>query len=286
MRDDFEQPVSAEAPFRRIGGDTGRGLLLLCDHAENTVPAPYGSLGLPPAEMRRHIAYDIGAAALAEGLSARLGVPALLSRFSRLLIDPNRGLDDPTLVMRVSDGTVVPDNATIDDGEIAARIARYYRPYHAAIAAELDAVLAAGIVPVILSIHSFTEVMKGVPRPWHVTVLWDRDPRLPRPLLRRLAREKGLVVGNNEPYLGGLKGDTLYQHGTERGLAHALIEVRQDLIRDAAGQVAWADRLARVIDDVLAERGVMREARRIVYHGSFNDDPDLVHRRPSASAAE
>lgn len=260
-----------ERPFVRLAGDAAMGWLVLCDHASNALPPGYGTLGLAPEQLTRHIAYDIGAASVAEGLAKRLGAPAVLSGYSRLLIDPNRGTDDPTLVMRLSDGAVVPGNADVDAAEISRRVARYYAPYHTAIDAAIDEAIAAGQPPALVSVHSFTHSWKGVLRPWHVTVLWDRDPRLALPVLETLGREPGLVVGENEPYSGKLKGDCLYRHGTHRGLAHVLIEIRQDLIRDTAGQEEWASRLARVLETVKAREDVAATLNVIDYHGSHTD---------------
>jgi len=245
-----EDPAAASEALETLAGDPAGGLLLLCDHASNHLPEEYGSLGLPPDQLERHIAYDIGAAALTRGLSERFGVPAVLSRFSRLLIDPNRGLDDPTLVMRLSDGAVVPGNARIDAAERQRRVERYYAPYDAAIGRHIDRALETGHVPAILSIHSFTPIWRGYPRPWHAGVLWDADPRLAVPLIEGLAAAGDIVVGDNEPYHGALKGDTLYRHATRRGLAHALLEVRQDLIADEAGVRDWVDRIATVLSSL------------------------------------
>ncbi len=228
-------------------GADASGLLLLCDHARNHVPPEYGSLGLAAAQFERHIAYDIGARDLTLGLAKRLRAPALLTCHSRLLIDPNRGLDDPTLIMKLSDGAVVPGNAAVDEAERERRIALFWRPYHDAITQTLDAMVARGLLPVIVSIHSFTPIWKGVSRPWHVGLLWDRDDRLVRPMLEALSAMPGLVVGDNEPYHGALEGDTMSMHGTKRGIPHVLIEVRQDLIADAAGVEAWVERLAGVM---------------------------------------
>jgi predicted N-formylglutamate amidohydrolase len=228
---------------------TGAGpYLVLCDHASNALPPRYGTLGLPSSELDRHIAYDIGAAGVTRALCRRLGCAGLLSRWSRLLIDLNRGLDDPTLVMRLSDGAVIPGNRHVDAAERQRRIDLAYVPYHRAITATIDAHLTVGVTPALVSIHSFTPVWRGVPRPWHVGVLWDGDQRLARPLIERLRADPGLVVGDNEPYSGQFVGDTMWRHGTSRGLAHALIEVRQDLIADACGQEAWAERLAAVLN--------------------------------------
>ncbi|KZM50614.1 N-formylglutamate amidohydrolase [Labrenzia sp. OB1] len=244
--------VAEEAfqPTEYIDGDPGSGILLLCDHACNAVPSAYGNLGVPPEQFERHIGYDIGARAVTLELARRLGAPACLTTFSRLLIDPNRGDDDPTLVMRLSDGAVVPGNARVDAQERSRRIERFHRPYHLLIDRTLDAMLEKAAPPVIFSIHSFTPVWRGVPRPWHVTVLWDSDPRAVEPLLEGLRAQDGLIVGDNEPYDGALKNDTMYQHATLRGLSQALLELRQDLIADAAGAREWADRLEPVMRDI------------------------------------
>lgn len=222
-------------------------------------------LGLKSEDLHRHIAFDLGAEGVAAALAKMLGAPAVLSRFSRLLIDPNRGLDDPTLIMQVADGLVIPGNVGLSAEEIEARLDRFYRPYHAAIDRAVEAGIAAGKPPVILSVHSFTQAWKGVLRPWSAAVLWDKDPRLPLPLLKALHTIPGAEIGDNEPYTGQLKGDTLYRHATLRGLAHALVEVRQDLILAEEGQAEWGAHLARVLTDVLrAAPGL----HRIEHHGS------------------
>src|SRR6185312_9040914 len=255
-------------PYRSIDGDASTGLLILCDHADNSIPPGYGTLGLRAEDLHRHIAYDLGAAQVAEHLAKALGAPAILSSFSRLLIDPNRGLDDPTLIMQISDGLVVPGNAALDEAAIAARVARYYTPYHQAIERAIDAGIAAGKPPVVVSVHSFTQAWKGVPRPWSVGVLWDKDPRLALPLLEGFRAIPGIVVGDNAPYTGQLKGDTLYRHGTGRGLAHALIEVRQDLILGPEGQAEWATRFTDVLRKVVRLGGPLHA---IEIHGSYTD---------------
>ncbi len=235
-----------------IAGDPGAGLVLVCDHARNDIPDEYDNLGLPPGELERHIAFDIGVEGVTRGLAHRLGVPAVLAGFSRLLIDPNRGLDDPTLIMRLSDGAVVPGNAAIDEGERHRRVERYFRPYDEAVGQMIARSVASGRAPAILSVHSFTPVWKGVPRPWDIGVLWVEDNRFAAPLLAALAQDPQLVVGDNEPYSGGLAGDTMDRHATAKGLPDALIEIRQDLIADQAGIDEWVDRLAGLLPPVLA----------------------------------
>jgi predicted N-formylglutamate amidohydrolase len=179
----------------------------------------------------------------------------VLGRWSRLLIDLNRGPDDPTIVMRLSDGAIIPGNAAADEGEFQSRIARYHAPYHAAVSELIDSALDAGVSPTLVSMHSFTPAWRSVPRPWHVGVLWDRDPRLAKPLLAAFEAEGDLVVGDNEPYHGALEGDTMWTHGTMRNLPHALIEVRQDLIGDAAGVERMASIVERALRRALAEMG-------------------------------
>jgi predicted N-formylglutamate amidohydrolase len=240
-------PSPAES-YARIPGDLKRGIILIADHATNAIPAEYGLLGLGPEQLQRHIAYDIGVEAVTRGLAAKLDCPALVASYSRLLIDPNRGADDPTLIMRISDGAVIPGNARIDEAERERRLARFHRPYHDAIAAEIDACLAQGINPLLVSIHSFTPNWKGISRPWDVGVLWDRDSDFAAHLLAALRAERGLCVGDNEPYSGALEGDTLYTHGTRRGLRHGLIEIRQDLIARQTGVDEWISRLAPILE--------------------------------------
>ncbi len=265
------QDAYTKDAYTKIEGALEKGLILVCDHACNVLPEGYGTLGLPAPELERHIAYDIGVAGVTKRLSAQLGVPAILSSYSRLLIDLNRSLDDPTLIMQLSDGAIVPGNANIKDREVETRIAKYYAPYHAAIDALINQALGTGQSPVLLSIHSFTENWKGVPRPWHATVLWDKDPRLPVPLIKALKRNSKLVIGENVPYTGELKGDCMYEHGTRRGLAHALIEIRQDLIRDEKGQEEWANRLAGIFDELMTTPELKDSLRQVQYYGSHTD---------------
>jgi len=252
--------------FTVLPGSIGSGALIMCDHACNAFPPGYGTLGLPDAELERHIAYDIGALAVTRHLAEALGAPAIHTHYSRLLIDPNRGVDDPTLVMRLSDGAIIPGNRHLSHDERARRVTRFHHPYHARIDELIDLSLAAGVSPVLVSIHSFTDNWKGVPRPWHVSVLWDKDPRFAVPLLQGLSAEGDLIVGDNEPYHGALEGDCMWRHGTMRGLPHAIIEVRQDLITDAAGQDAWGARLSRVIADILAREDLRADLRQVRHY--------------------
>lgn len=239
-------------PVEFVAGSDDADLLFLCDHASNALPAAYGTLGLPAAQLERHIGYDIGAAHLTRRLAQTFGAPALLTTFSRLLIDPNRSAEDPTLVMRISDGAIVPGNARIDAGEIDLRRTLYWQPYRDAIGAAIDRMSANGSTPAVVSVHTFTDNWKGIARPWEIGVLWDTDPRFAVPLIDGL-RDAGFSVGDNQPYDGALEGDTLDESVTRLGIAGLILEVRQDLVVTETGAHAIADRLAAVLGPVAAQ---------------------------------
>lgn len=247
----FYKPGTMDAPFTVIPAmpEKRSPLLFLCDHASNKVPAPYGDLGLPPTLFHTHIAYDIGAAEVATALAKAYGAAAILGGISRLLIDLNRGPDDPTLVMKLSDGSIIAGNRDADGEEVAKRLKQFHAPYHAAIGEQMARI---GKDAILISIHSFTPSWKKVPRPWQVGVLYGRDQRLALPLMKHLA-EAGFTVGDNEPYTGALEGDTLDTHGTKTGHANVLIEIRQDFLGDADRARAFAQRLKPVLDASLAE---------------------------------
>ena len=235
-------------------GINPRALLFVCDHASRVLPVQHGDLGMNPDLLITHIASDIGAAEVTRALAAHFAAPAVLARWSRLLIDLNRGEDDPTLVMKLSDGSIVPGNRNADAAEVASRVARFHAPYHARIASEISRLMAHGTIPILISMHSFTPAWKGRARPWEVGVLWDRDGRLAKPLMAQLAKA-GFVVGDNEPYSGELENDCMYRHGTMNGLPHVLIEIRQDLISNEASARAFAARLVPVIEAALIDMG-------------------------------
>ncbi len=243
-----------DLPYKIEGADRPGRWLVGCDHASNNVPdwVHGGDLGLPPEDMERHIAYDIGAAGVTRHLAKLLDSPAILSTFSRLVVDPNRGEDDPTIMMRLYDGTIIPGNRNADDAERQERIRRLYRPYHAAyanLASKMDK-------PVICAVHSFTPRLRGRhPRPWEVGVLYADDARFAVPFLQA-CRAQGWCVGDNEPYAGHLPGDAVDRHGLQHGRPNVLIELRHDLIADEAGQKLWAGNLAPILSDVLAETGL------------------------------
>ena len=237
--------------YQITGADRPGRWLVTCDHASNHVPGWVGGgdLGIGAADMARHIAWDVGAAGLARALGAALNSPVIESKFSRLVIDANRGEDDPTLLMRLYDGTIIAANRHAGAEELEQRMARLYRPYHAALASlamrQPDTVICA--------VHSFTPCLKGrAPRPWAVGVLYSHlDERLSRPLIRLLQAEGDMCVGDNEPYSGHLPGDAIDRHALQHGRLNALIELRNDLIGDAAGQQHWANRLAPILEKTL-----------------------------------
>jgi predicted N-formylglutamate amidohydrolase len=263
--------------FEVVRGAAATPILILCDHATNLLPPEYGTLGLDDTQLSRHIAYDIGALAVARELGRQLKATVISTCFSRLLVDPNRGEDDPTLIMQLSDGAIVPGNTVLSPAERKKRIRAFYNPYHSAITGEIDAMAARGLVPCAVSIHSFTEAWRGVPRKWHAAILQDNDPRLAVPLLRELRTRTGLEIGDNEPYSGQMRNDTIYKHATLRGLPNVILEIRQDLIRDAKGQQEWSELLAECLTAIFADPAHSGPLSRVDYCGSKTDIE--VHRR-------
>jgi predicted N-formylglutamate amidohydrolase len=239
-----------------------RPAVVVCDHASNAIPARLGRLGLDDRALARHIAWDIGAGALANALARRLGLPCVLAGYSRLVIDCNREPFSEASVLSYSDGDIVPGNIERTPVDHALRVDEIFEPYHAAIDAEL---LASGSnAPVLIAVHSFTPSMNGFDRPWHCGVLWDHDSRLAAPLLAALRADAELVVGDNQPYSGRDPSDyTVSRHAKARGWPHVCIEVRQDLLADAAGVERWAERLGCALAPLLDDRTLYapREAR-------------------------
>ena len=239
-------------PFEVVNPDGRAPALVICDHASRCIPPEYGNLGVSEEEIARHIGWDIGAGDVARELARLLDAPAVLCGTSRLVIDCNRLLDDPSSIPEVSDGTPVPGNLGLAPAERERRAERFFRPYHDEIERRLDGF---SEPPALISVHSFTPVMAGVARPWHVGLLYDEDDRLARPLIAALRRERGLVVGDNEPYSGRHPmGYALGVYGNGRGLRPAVFEVRQDLIGEFGAARAWARRLADALRPLLNAR--------------------------------
>jgi len=234
--------------FRLIGDTAPGGILIESDHASARVPDDI-DLGIDPALLNEHIAIDIGVAAIAELLVQRPGYAAFLGNVSRLVCDFNRDEHGPAVAPIASDGHAIPGNA-LDHAGHEARLARFYRPYHAAFADVIDRMRPA----LILSLHSFTPRLASRPeeaRPWHIGVLYNRDRRGAALALDWLAREPGLVVGDQQPYSGELLNATMDRHAEARGQLYVGVELRQDLVGDAAGQLQWADRLERLTRHVV-----------------------------------
>ena len=242
LEPDESDPVTLE----NESGDSV--FFLTCEHAGRAFPRRLGRLGLPEAETLRHIAWDIGIGAVGRELSRLLSAAVILQTYSRLVIDCNRDPKVPSSIPEISEDTKIPGNHGLAEAERAARADAIFRPYHNTIAAALDRRAAADRASALVALHSFTPVFKGVPRPWHVAVLFNRDPRLAHALAELLRAEGDLVVGENEPYqVSDLTDYTVPVHGERRGLPHVEIEIRQDLITDPAGQRDWAERLARLL---------------------------------------
>jgi predicted N-formylglutamate amidohydrolase len=240
-------------PFEIHNEAGARRCLLICDHASAAIPAALGDLGLDAGQRRRHIAWDIGIAEVTRRLAGRLDAPAVLSGYSRLVIDCNRRLDDPTSIAQESDDVPVPGNRGLDGAGRAARAAACFWPYHQAITAQIARMRAAGHPPALISLHSFTPVMQGFERPWHIGVLWNKDGRLAKPILEWLGRDPAICVGDNKPYDGRAgRGYGVTMHGEQEGLPHVLLELRQDLIDTHHGAEAWAALLGRLFEDLLA----------------------------------
>jgi predicted N-formylglutamate amidohydrolase len=251
------------APFEIVNGGGKAPIILFADHAGLAFPKLLGPLGLKQEALGLHIAWDIGIADLARKLAPVLDAPAILGCYSRLVIDNNRRLSDPTSIPQESDRVPVPGNRGLTPQDRDMRAAAIFAPYHAALDGLIQAKREQGQTPWMVSLHSFTPVMNGFVRPWHVGVLWHRDPTLPVPLMARLAKEPDLCVGDNEPYSGRDEhGYSIIAHGEKPGLPHVLFEIRQDLISDPAGVARWTDILARALSDVfsdLAARAPERE---------------------------
>ncbi len=214
--------------------------LLICDHASNRVPASLNGLGVPQAELERHIGWDIGALDVARRMAAAMRTRLIHQAYSRLVIDCNRPPHVEQAFPLRSDGTDIPGNAAMDRIGAAARVAEIFHPYHAAIAAELDS--RADRPTVLLSMHSYTPKHGDFPepRPWPVSLLFNRDNRFSDALAAHL-RRRGVKVGMNQPYVVDDEGDyAIPVHAERRGIPHSLVEVRQDLIETEDGARRWA----------------------------------------------
>ncbi len=239
-------------PFELVNaGGKGR-VILVCDHAGSRIPRRLGDLGVSRENRARHIAWDIGAAAVARRLSAILDAPLVLSVYSRLVVDCNRPLDEFDAFTIQSEDVKIPGNEGISDHEREQRAAAFFWPYQQAVHRLVEERTAGGAVPVMVSVHSFTPSYHGRSRPWHIGVHYRWDDRFARLALAALRADGTLCVGDNEPYPLALNEDfTVPVHAERRGMPYALFEIRQDLISEDAGVEAWAGRLAALLSEAM-----------------------------------
>jgi predicted N-formylglutamate amidohydrolase len=247
LEPDEPPPVFAE----RRGGASN--FVIVVDHASRRIPRRLGNLGLPPAELERHIAWDIGALSVATQVAGALDAPVVASNYSRLVIDCNRDPKVASSIPKVGESIDIPGNIGLDAAQAQARCTEIFEPYHRHIQGLLEERLAAGRTTILVAQHSMTDIFKGVRREMHAAVLYNRDRRFAGLVLDELRQEPGLIIGDNEPYFVSDATDyTIPHHAEKRGLPHVEIEIRQDLLQDEAGRSSWAQRMTRVLQE--AER--------------------------------
>ncbi len=228
--------------------------LFVCDHAARRVPRALGDLGLDPTAFERHIAWDIGAADVARHLARTFVAPLVLGTYSRLVIDLNRDTAEATAIPDISDETTVPANLNLSEQDRARRIQALHAPYHATVDDTLARLRFGGAVPVLVSVHTCTPVFRGFERPWHIGVLWNRDPRIAVPLIERLRARGDIEVGDNQPYSGrDAQGYTVRHHAETHGLPAVALEIRQDLVDTHHGAANWAGIVAEALRPVLSD---------------------------------
>jgi len=246
-------------PFTTYNDHGKASVLLVADHASPYFPASMNQLGLADWVLERHVASDLGSAMLAQFLADELDAQAVLAGFSRLIVDPNRRLDDPSAFPEISDGIAIPGNIGLDDEQKRLRVQSFFKPYHDTITARLERFAKRNVVPVVISVHTCTPVFDRIVRPWHIGIMWDRDPRLAVPLLEHFRQMEDVCTGDNEPYSGRHPHDfTIDYHAEPGGLPHVGFEVRQDLVGDAAGARKWAGILAGGLKTILADASLYR----------------------------
>lgn len=233
----------------------GRGpFVVVCEHASNRLPRSLGTLGLRPEELERHIAWDPGGLAVAADLAERLDGDLVIQNYSRLAIDCNREPGLPDAIPQRSENTDIPHNAGLSGAARAARVDTFWRPFHSTLDELLERRLGARRPTIFVTIHTFTPVYRGTSRPWHIGIISGADRNLADPLLASLRRDATLVVGDNQPYSPADNVDyTIRRHGLDRRIPHVMIEIRNDLVADPAGQRVWATRLARELQALSAK---------------------------------
>jgi predicted N-formylglutamate amidohydrolase len=238
--------------------DGRSAFVIAVDHASRRIPRCLATLGVAQSDLERHIAWDIGALAVAQDVSAALDAPLVAQNYSRLVIDCNRRPGDPSSIPTVSESTPIPGNLHLTAEQVSAREHEIFEPYHQHLSALLEEREAAGRPTILIVQHSMTNVFKGVRREMHAAVLYNRDSRFAQCLLEALRSEAGLVAGDNEPYSGKDQiGYTLPHHGESRGIPHVEVEIRQDLIQLPAGQAEWSGRMTTAL--LAAEKAFVRK---------------------------
>jgi len=246
-------------PFTSYNDNAKSPVLLVVDHASPHFPASLNQLGLADWVLERHVAWDIGVDKLARFLADELDAQAILAGFSRLIIDPNRNPENGSAIVEISDGISIPGNQGIDDHQRSLRMQSFFKPYHDRIADRLARFSASGITPALISVHTCTPVFNRIVRPWHIGIMWDKDPRIPVPLIEALGNMDGVCVGDNEPYSGSHPHDyTVDHHAEAAGLPHVGIEVRQDLVKEEDGARKWAGILAAGLSGILSNESLYR----------------------------
>lgn len=253
---------SEPTPYRVMNPVAETPIVLVCDHASCRFPESLSHLGLDPFARRCHLAVDIGAGPLTERLSESLGVTAVLAQYSRLVVDCNRQLLDPSAFLVFGDGIFIPGNSNLQQADKDARSEAIYWPYHRVVSDQINRLRSiAGRLPFFVSIHSFTPVLNGISRPWEMGVLWDTDEEVARMMLEELGAA-GYKVGDNEPYTGKAPQDfTVDHHAEEIGLRHAAVEIRQDLIDDEAGVETIAGLLHGAVESIVERIGLQEQAK-------------------------
>ena len=246
-------------PFTTYNDHGEAHVLLVADHAKPYFPASMNQLGIADWVLERHVAWDIGSDKLTYYLADELDAPAILAGFSRLIVDPNRNLEDPTAFIEISDGIAIPGNLDLSEKQKTLRAQSFFLPYHSAIASRLSEFQDRGVVPALISVHTCTPEFDRVVRPWHIGIMWDKDPRIPVPLIEHFNQIEEICIGDNEPYSGRHPHDfTIDHHAEPAGLPHVGIEVRQDLVAEDDGARKWASILADGLRKILAKEDLYR----------------------------
>jgi predicted N-formylglutamate amidohydrolase len=237
-------------PVAEFGRHGTSNFVIVVDHASRRIPKRLKNLGLPPSELERHIAWDIGSLGVASRVAAALDAPLVAQTYSRLVIDCNRDPAVEASIPAIGEQVEIPGNIGLNADEIDARRAEIFHPYHNHLRALLDERVAAGRPTILVAQHSMTDVFKGVRRKMHAAVMYNRDRRFAGAVLEMLRRDNDLLIADNEPYFVSDETDfTIPFHAEARGLPYVAIEIRQDLVGDEAGQAVWAERIARALQD-------------------------------------